>query len=113
MRTTFGGYVRTVLAKYGVAISLWKDGRCLGEGLAVVRPVLDQEWQWVPTERGISRQEKGLCLAEAALPFEAEGPLVLQWGARHYDVVNARKLRAGEESICWQAALRRREEDAA
>ena len=67
MRTTFGGYVRTVLAKYGVAISLWKDGRCLGEGLAVVRPVLDREWQWV----------------------------------------------AGEESICWQAALRRREEDAA
>ena len=104
MRTTFGGYVRTVLAKYGVAISLWKDGRCLGEGLAVVRPVLDQEWQWVPTERGISRQEKGLCLAEAALPFDTEG---------RYDVVNARKLRAGEESICWQAALRRREEDAA
>ena len=103
MRTTFGGYVRTVLAKYGVAISLWKDGRCLGEGLAVVRPVLDREWQWVPTERGVSRQEKGLCLAEAALPFDTEGPLVLQWEAR----------RAGEESICWQAALRRREEDAA
>lgn len=113
LRTTFGGYVRTVLAKYGVAISLWKDGRCLGEGLAVVRPVLDREWQWVPTERGVSRQEKGLCLAEAALPFDTEGPLVLQWEARCYDVVNARKLRAGEESICWQAALRRREEDAA
>lgn len=104
MRTTFGGYVRTVLAKYGVAISLWKDGQCLG---------VDREWQWVPTERGISRQEKGLCLAEAALPFDTEGPLVLQWKARRYDVVNARKLRAGEESICWQAALRRREEDAA
>ena len=113
LRTTFGGYVRTVLAKYGVAISLWKDGQCLGEGLAVVRPVLDREWQWVPTERGVSRQEKGLCLAEAALPFDTEGPLVLQWEARRYDVVNARKLRAGEESICWQAALRRREEDAA
>ena len=113
LRTTFGGYVRTVLAKYGVAISLWKDGRCLGEGLAVVRPVLDREWQWVPTEQGVSRQEKGLCLAEAALPFDTEGPLILQWEARRYDVVNARKLRAGEESICWQAALRRREEDAA
>ena len=43
LRTTFGGYVRTVLAKYGVAISLCKDGRSLGEGMAVVRPVLDRE----------------------------------------------------------------------
>lgn len=113
MRATFGGYVRTVLAKYGVAVSLWKDGVCLGEGRAVVRPVLDQEWQWVPTERGVSRQEKGLCLAETALPFDTEGPLVLQQGARRYDVENARALKAGEETICWQAALRRREEDAA
>lgn len=45
---------------------------------------------------------------KAALPFDTEGPLILQWEARRYDVVNARKLRAGEESICWQAALRRR-----
>ena len=113
MRTTFGGDVQAVLAKYGVAVSLWKDEQCLGEGLAVVRPVLDQEWQWVPTERGVSRQERGLCLAETALPFDTEGPLVLRQGARRYDVVNARALRAGEETICWQAALQKREEDAA
>lgn len=113
MRATFGGFIRTVLAKYGVAVSLWKDGRCLGEGLAVLRPVLDQELQWAPTERGVSRQEKGLCLAEAGLPFETEGPLVLRQGARCYDVWNARALMAGEEMLCWQAALRRREEDAA
>ena len=113
MRRTFAGYVRTVLAKYGVAVSLWKDGVCLGEGLAVLRPVLDQELQWVPTERGVSRQEKGLCLAEAGLPFAEEGPLILRQGTRQYDVWNARRVSAGEETICWQAALRRREEDAA
>ena len=50
----------------------------------------------MPTEQGVSRQEKGLCLAEAALPFDTEGPLVLQWEAQRYDVVNSRKLRAAK-----------------
>ena len=113
MRTTFGGYFRTIAAKYGVDVSLWKDGVELGHGRAVLRPVLDQELQWVPTERGVSRQEKGLCLAEAGLPFATEGPLVLRQGARWYDVWNAREVTAGEKVICWQVALRRREEDAA
>ena len=108
-----GGYFRTIAAKYGVEVSLWKDGVELGQGQAVLRPVLDQELQWVPTERGVFQQEKGLCLAEAELPFATEGPLVLRQGARMYDVWNARAVSAGEEIICWQVALRRREEGTA
>ena len=113
MRTMLGGYFRTIAAKYGVEVSLWKDGVELGQGQAVLRPVLDQELQWVPTDRGVSRQEKGLCLAEAGLPFATEGPLVLRQGTRMYDVWNARAVSAGEEIICWQVALRRREEGTA
>jgi len=100
-------------AAWGQTIELVRGETLLGSGRAVLRPVLNGERQFVPTDLGLERRETMLCLAEAALPFDpVPGETVVRQGADSYDVVNVRPLRAGETLVCWRAILARRDGEA-
>lgn len=93
-------------------ISLWRDGENVGMGRAVLRPLLGEARQFVPTDLGLRRQEMVLCLAEASLPLEEQpGNWVLQQGERFYGVRNVSAVEAGRERIYWRAVLVRQEGD--
>lgn len=107
---SFGGCFQDIVARYGTPVVLRLDGEVLGRGLALLRPVLDRERQFLPTELGLRRRELALCLGEVSLPFpDGPGELVLETEGAAYDVVNARLVKAGEEGVYWRAALARRE----
>lgn len=109
---SFAGSFLAIAARYGQEVSLLREGKTLGSGLAVLRPVLDQERQFLPTELGLYRREMVLCLGQGELPFDPQpGELVLQTEDGAYDVVNARSVEAGRERIYWRAILARREEE--
>ena len=84
----------------------------MGMGRAVLRPLLGEARQFVPTDLGLRRQEMVLCLAEASLPLEEQpGNWVLQQGERFYGVRNVSAVEAGRERIYWRAVLVRQEGD--
>ena len=99
----------------------WRDELCrqfsshcgpVGTGRAVLRPLLGEARQFVPTDLGLRRQEMVLCLAEASLPLEEQpGNWVLQQGERFYGVRNVSAVEAGRERIYWRAVLVRQEGD--
>lgn len=110
MRSAFNALVRV----WGEPITVRRDGVLLGEGRAILRPVLNMDAQFVPTDQGLSREERVLCLVEPALPMEAKpGETVLTTQTETaYTVVSVRPLLAGASLICWRAILKRREEAA-
>ena len=109
---SFTGEFPAIAARYGQEVVLLSDGEELGRGLAVLRPLLDREKQFLPTELGVWRREQVLCLGQASLPFGSRpGGVVLQAGEEAYDVVNARLVEIGRERIYWRAVLARREEE--
>lgn len=108
MKLTFNALARA----WGEAVTVRRDGVLLGEGLAILRPLLDKEAQFVPTDQGLAREERVLCLAESALPIEAKpGETVLTTGEEiDYTVISIRPLLAGTTRVCWRLILKRREE---
>lgn len=108
---SFAGAFSAIAARYGQVVSVEKDGTVLGTGRAVLRPVLDRQRQFLPTDLGLDCQEETLCLGEAGLPFTGQaGAWVVRRGETAYDVVNLRAVTAGEETVYWRAVLRRRGE---
>lgn len=106
------GAFSAIAARYGQVVAVEKDGTLLGSGRAVLRPALDRQRQFLPTDLGLARQEETLCLGEAGLPFaDQAGAWVVRQGETAYDVVNLRPVTAGEETIYWRAVLRRRGEE--
>ncbi len=93
---SFAGAFRAIAARYGQEVSLYRDGKLLGEGRAVLRPILDRERQFLPSDLGMRRQEQMLCLGEDA-----------------YDVENVRPVQAGDQVIYWRAVLTRRDREEA
>ena len=84
---SFAGSFQAIAARYGQTVTLWRDGEIVGTGRAVLRPLLGEARQFVPTDLGLRRQEMVLCLAEASLPLEEQpGDWVLQQGERFYGV---------------------------
>lgn len=110
---SFAGSFQAIAARYGQEVILFHQGQQAGQGLAVLRPVLDRQAQWQPQPLGQARREEVLCLAAAQLPFHTGcAEQTVQAGQALYDVVSARPVEAGTERIYWRAVLRRREEDA-
>lgn len=104
------GVFATLAAAYGQGVDLYRAGELLGSGRAILRPLLDRERQFVPTDLGVDRQEKVLCMAESLLPFAPQGEeMVLRQGEDPYDVVNVRPVKIGEELVYWRAILTRRD----
>lgn len=111
---SFAGAFRAIADRYGQEVSLYRDGNLLGTGRAVLRPILDRERQFLPTDLGVRRQEQMLCLGEDTLPFApAPGETVLRQGEDAYDVVNVRPVQAGDQVIYWRAVLTRRDREEA
>lgn len=109
---SFAGSFQAIAARYGQTVTLWRDGEIVGTGRAVLRPLLGEARQFVPTDLGLRRQEMVLCLAEASLPLEEQpGDWVLQQGERFYGVRNVSAVEAGRERIYWRAVLVRQEGD--
>jgi hypothetical protein len=110
---SMGGAFETIAARFGQEVTLRQGETTLGSGKAVLRPQLDEERQVMPTALGARLEEEVLCLGERGLPFPRDqGGLVLTQGERQYDVINARPVMAGEETLYWRAWLRRRGEEA-
>ena len=95
---SFAGSFQAIAARYGQTVTLWRDGENVGMGRAVLRPLLGEARQFVPTDLGLRRQEMVLCLAEASLPL-------------FYGVRNVSTVEAGRERIYWRAVLVRQEGD--
>ncbi len=111
---SFAGAFRAIAARYGQEVALYRDGTLLGTGRAVLRPILDRERQYLPTDLGVRRQEQMLCLGEDTLPFApARGETVLRQGEDAYDVENVRPVQAGDQVIYWRAVLTRRDREEA
>ena len=97
---SFTGEFQAIAARYGQEVVLLSDGEELGRGLAVLRPLLDREKQFLPTELGVWRREQVLCLGQASLPFGSRpGGVVLQAGEEAYDVVNADSPAPGHDGF--------------
>lgn len=111
---SFAGAFSAIARRYGRRVELERDGTPLGEGLALLQPLAEGKRQFLPTDLGVRRRERFLCLGERGLPFSPEpGDTVLSQGTQRYDVVNAREVLVGEERVYWRAVLERREEDEA
>jgi hypothetical protein len=99
-----------IIREFGETVTLARDGNVLGRGRAILRPVLTEETQFVPTRLGVRRVERVLCLGEAGLPFpEDPDGVILTRGAERYDVGNVRLVTVGREAAYWRAALVRRD----
>lgn len=110
---SFAGSFTAIAARYGRPVVLFRQGEEVGQGQAVLRPVLDRQEQWLPSPLGKQRQELVLCLAQADLPFcPGEEGQKVQAGEAVYEVVSVRPVEAGTERIYWHGVLRRREVDA-
>ena len=110
---SFAGRFTAIAARYGRPVVLFRQGEEVGQGQAVLRPVLDRQEQWLPAPLGRQRQELVLCLAQADLPFcPGEEEQTVQAGEAVYEVVSVRPVEAGTERIYWHGVLRRREVDA-
>lgn len=110
---SFAGSFTAIAARYGRPVVLFRQGEEVGQGQAVLRPVLDRQEQWLPSPLGRQRQELVLCLAQADLPFcPGEVEQTVQAGEAVYEVVSVRPVEAGTERIYWHGVLRRREVDA-
>lgn len=100
-----------VLARFGQEVTLLRDGTELGRGLALIQAERDAARQFAPTDRGIRRAERALCLASLTVPFDpAAGETVLVAGAVRYDVRRAATVGVGRERVFWRATLERRED---
>lgn len=110
---SFASSFEAIAARYGQEVILLHNGSEIGRGRAVLRPVLNRQSQWLPSQLGNQRWEKVLCLAQSAIPF-LTGPeeQTVQAGKQQYNVVNVRPVEAGQERIYWRVVLQRREEDA-
>lgn len=110
---SFAGSFTAIAARYGRPVVLFRQGEEVGQGQAVLRPVLDRQEQWLPAPLGRQRQELVLCLAQADLPFcPGEEEQTVQAEEAVYEVVSVRPVEAGTERIYWHGVLRRREVDA-
>jgi hypothetical protein len=110
---SLGSSFESIAARFGQEVTLIQGEDTLGTGKAVLRPKLDEERQILPTALGTRAEEEVLCLGERKIPFPRDqGGLVLVQGERSYDVVSARPVMAGEETLYWRAWLRRRGEEA-
>ena len=76
---SFAGAFRAIAARYGQEVSLYRDGKLLGEGRAVLRPILDKERQYLPTDLGVRRQER-----KTPAVAEASGRVSLRAGERRH-----------------------------
>ena len=95
---------------FGEPVSLSRDGTVLGEGRAILRPLLEEGDQFVPTRLGVRREEKVLCLGETGLAFpNPPDRVALTAGETAYDVANARLVTLGSLPLYWRAVLRRRQ----
>ena len=110
---SYAAVVARLIRDYGETVSLERDGVFLGEGLAILRPLLGREEQFLPSPLGVRREEGMLCLAETGLPFPAEPDrTVLRTEDAAYETVNVRPVTAGREILYRRAVLRRRDEEA-
>ena len=107
---SFAGSFAAIAARYGQTVTVYREGEMAGEGRAVLRPLHDQDRQFVPTQLGGEQRDRFLCLGEGDLPL-APGPeeIVVRQGEDAFDVINCRPIAAGDELICWRAILVRRD----
>ena len=95
-----------VVSRHGETIALEREGEVLGTGLALLRPLFDRKLQFLPTDLGLERQARVLCMAEAARPFEPlPGHTLVRGEEGVWRVVNVRRVTAGGELVCWRAVL--------
>ena len=47
---SFAGSFQAIAARYGQTVTLWRDGENVGMGRAVLRPLLGEARQFVPTD---------------------------------------------------------------
>lgn len=80
-------------------------------GPAFLQPILDKERQWLPTPLGQVRQDRFLFLAGSELRLDGLGEDgYVEWDSRRYDVVTARPVAVGAETVYWWAVLTVRED---
>ena len=101
-----------VASRHGEEITLERNGKVLGTGLALLRPIFDRNRQFLPTDLGLERREQVLCMAQADLPMgPAPGRTLVRCEEGVYRVVNVRRVTAGLELVYWRAILEREVED--
>lgn len=110
---SFARSFEAIAARYGQEVILCQNETEIGRGRAILRPVLNRQCQWLPSQLGNQRWEQVLCLAQSAIPF-LTGPeeQTVKAGKEQYQVINVRSVEAGQERIYWRVVLQRREEDA-
>lgn len=84
-----------------------KDGGVLGSGMAIVQPMLREEWQRSAGDLGRYENGRFLCFAHPRLPV---GDGDVAWDGQRYEVMTVRPIRVGDTVTHLWMALRPAEE---
>ena len=111
---SFGDSFAAIVKRYGKTVWVERDGVVLGPGRALLQPMPDQERQFLPSDLGLGREERTLCLGERSLPLEpGAGEWVLRQGSDAFDILRVQAVEVGSQRVYWRLILTRRDEEAA
>ena len=90
-----------------------EDGSVQGEGMAIVQPMTEADWQYTAGALGSYRTDRFLCLAAPDLPLGGLGKEgYVSWGGSHYEVMTVRPVWVGGRTTHYWMALSPAEEAA-
>ena len=104
-----------VISAYGQKMTcLDQNGGQTGDGMAIVQPMTEADWQYTAGALGSYRKDRFLCLAEPGLPLGSlgNGGCVV-WGGCRYEVMSVRPVWVGGVTTHLWMALRPVEEETA
>jgi len=103
-----------VINTYGQSMVCYdKDGAQQGEGMAIVQPMTEADWQYTAGALGSYCTDRFLCLASPELPLGALGAEgSVAWGGKRYEILTVRPVWVGGVTTHLWIALRPAEEAA-
>lgn len=82
------------------------EGTARGEGMAIVQPMTEADWQYTAGALGSYKTDRFLCLAEPGLPLGSLGADgFVSWDGENYEVMTVRPVWVGGETTHYWIAL--------
>ena len=101
-----------VINTYGQSMVCYDaDGIRQGEGMAIVQPMTEADWQYTAGALGSYRTDRFLCLAAPELPLGSLGKGgYVAWNGSEYEILTVRPVWVGGKTTHYWIALRPAEE---
>lgn len=101
-----------VIHTYGQKMTYYdENGEAKGEGMAIVQPMTEADWQYTAGALGAYRTDRFLCLAVPELPLGSLGlGGHVEWGGNRYEIMTVRPVWVAGKTTHYWMALRCAEE---